>query len=1178
MEKVKKLLTKELKRSFENHIFERGRQYYAYNNVKKIKAMIQGKNKVYIQGEVKGSDYYFCNFTFDLRTGRFDDLNCDCPYGDDCKHLAALGLKFIDLYDEFIDKSGATIGDKDIRDGLVKYINSGKIIIKEKGADRAEVIIKDAVKDNQSKVAEGEFEEVSAEDLLRKTFEKIGLNAENIPKDIINSLADEIRKSKSVSSDAPEKKEAEKNILNKFNPEEYKVVIDFDYTFQIGIYKIRSQYNTISPNKFLKGDFEITEEQKEFFEFLKKYNAASWQEKQNLDYGKLFLLIKKSGIPVFIKHNYHDSKRMNFIGDKKIKAELILEKRENLHYNYEEHKFIFRLGEEYIMDRYENKRKFLIADRHIVYINDCDVLICEIAQNIKNIILRIKAGNEYYRDSVRETILAETEICDLNKIIEDCKKYLDLKTELEPNYNIQKFDRSDPCVVVDFNEKDAALEIKAAIDYGFTHQDVSQTVYYARMKTGKNDFKRREYRNQKKFVTHIDDKNIFYAPAEEKKEIDLFKSFYENESAGFNRILRCHRNGEEAILSFFEAHWPNIKETAQKNNYKIIFPRDEFNFAAGDFKVDLELDLNAAKDLLWFDAECYCGEDKIGLEDLKRYAEDKKGFLKTGDGRILKITNFEELEKFIMMLESFYARGNGGFEGKLYHATELEYIFTSSKYYNAKMAKSFTSFIKEAQSGKPVEKVKIPSKFNKILRDYQKEGINWFYFLRKYHFAGILADDMGLGKTLQSLVLLEKEKIEGKPSAVICPKTLLYNWKSEAEKFTPDIRALVIDGNPAERLLKIKDVKKYDLIITGYATMKKDSEIYKKNKIKFNYCILDEAQFIKNHATKNAQIVKKVDADYRLALTGTPLENSVSEIWSIFDFLMPGFLGSNRAFVKKFEKPIMKENNAAALNNLRKKIECFMLRRTKKEVLKELPPKIEQISNCHLEPAQNILYQEILASVKKEIFETVKDKGFNKSRIHILAGLTKLRQVCNHPALLLKEKKYGKYESAKLNMFLELLDEIIGNNRKVLVFSQFTTMLDILAEELKKNKIKYNYLSGKTRARQEVVKDFNENENKKVFLISLKAGGTGLNLTSADNVIIFDPWWNPSVENQAIDRTHRIGQKNSVNVYRLITAGTIEEKIMKLKEKKKFLFDSLVGESKDLFNKLTWDDIKELFR
>jgi len=325
------------------------------------------------------------------------------------------------------------------------------------------------------------------------------------------------------------------------------------------------------------------------------------------------------------------------------------------------------------------------------------------------------------------------------------------------------------------------------------------------------------------------------------------------------------------------------------------------------------------------------------------------------------------------------------------------------------------------------------------------------------------------------------------------------------------------------------------------------------------------------------KIVKKINADFRLALTGTPLENTVLDIWSIFDFLMPGFLGSYKLFEKRFLNPIMKKGDNVALRDLHKKTECFMLRRTKGTVLKELPAKIEQLSYCTLGRDQNILYQEILNNVKSEIFSVVDEKGFAKSRIHILAGLMKLRQVCNHPALLLKGKDCRKYESAKLDLFLELISEIVSGNRKVLVFSQFTSMLDILAEELKIRKIKYLYLSGKTKNRQQMVDDFNGNPEQQVFLISLKAGGVGLNLTSADNVIIFDPWWNPSVENQAVDRAHRIGQKKSVNVYRLITKGTIEERIVELQNKKRYLFDNLVGESDGLFKTLTWDDIKSLF-
>jgi len=388
---------------------------------------------------------------------------------------------------------------------------------------------------------------------------------------------------------------------------------------------------------------------------------------------------------------------------------------------------------------------------------------------------------------------------------------------------------------------------------------------------------------------------------------------------------------------------------------------------------------------------------------------------------------------------------------------------------------------------------------------------------------------------------------------------------------------MVYNGTPSERLENQKKLKNFDLIVTSYGTLRSDKDFFSSDKNHFNYVVLDEAQFIKNHKTKNAQVVKKLNADYRLALTGTPLENSVSELWSIYDFLMPNFLGNYNQFSKNFQQPIMDKGDSQALEHLKRKVSGFMLRRIKSEVLKELPPKIEQLSQCHLSEEQNILYQQILSQVKGEVFSAVSSKGFKSAQIHILAGLTKLRQVCNHPALLLKDKDFRKYQSAKLEMCLELVDEVRKSQRKVLIFSQFTKMLDIVSASLKDKNIEHLYLSGKTRNRQDLVDNFNNNPDIPVFLISLKAGGTGLNLTSADNVIIFDPWWNPSVENQAIDRTHRIGQSRNVNVYRLLTSGTIEEKIQALKQKKQNLFNALISTSGDKFNKLSWEDVKELF-
>ncbi len=1217
----KKSLKNNLRNFFTSRIFSRGVEYYNGNCVESLKVFpAKDEKKIKIMGEVAGSDYYNANMSFDLKNNKFSGMDCDCPYDDNCKHLAALGLEFIELSEKFYSDSGFDFdNDKNFKEKLISWTNNLKKARNYKGykdesyaydyaenddfyddkeLDRREAIadreLEEKIMDRKEKTEEQNnfYAGRTREELMEEL--KVWASTGGAPGGAIDGVIHELalrsvdyiggeNKQNINPPAAPAASKTEKIKQKKeFDPAEFQMVIQYDYGFDIHIHKGKNK--TIGPSQIFQDYSGFSKTQKQLFKFIKKFYTP-WKFSDNIDYGELFNLIKHSGLKIFKQRGYHWNIRLQelFFAEKpeKIKAELILKKHNDLSYGYIKHAFVFKLNEIYEFKDGERNNRLFFGNEYLTYISANTIHFYKIPSILIKIISRVELRRSRYYgygDNFLQIALEDDEIINLNQVINDGKKYLDLKTNLKADYNIQKFNKSDKCIAVDFDHSKESLEVKPAIDYGFCLQNVSETIYYAKGKYNRG-FKRREYKYQDKYAMEINDKSILYAPLAIKKEIDLFKNFYNQEQTGFTKTLKCGRNGEKQIFEFFKNHWPEVKKIADKNGYKIIFTRDEFSFAEENFRADFNVGLDAENDWLWFDVNCYGGKDKISLEDLKKYVEDKKEFIKMDDGRFLKIANFEELERFVMMLESFYAREQGGgFEGKLYHAPELENIFTSSKYYNAQVENSFNKFIKEAKSGKPVKKVKLKPRFNKIMRDYQKTGVDWFYFLRKYRFAGVLADDMGLGKTLQALALVEMERKQNKPSIVICPKSILYNWKAEAEKFAPNLKAAIVDGFPAERKAMIKAAKKSDLIITGYATMQKDAEAYEKEKIKFNYCILDEAQFIKNHTTKNARIVKKINADYRLALTGTPLENNVSEIWSIFDFLMPGFLGSYKVFVKKFQNPIMKRNNAAALDNLRKKVECFMLRRVKGEVLKELPPKIEQVSHCHLEKAQNILYQEILANVKSEIFTAVSEKGFNQARIHILAGLMKLRQVCNHPVLLLKDKNYTKYESAKLNMFTELIDEIVGNKKKVLVFSQFTKMLDILSKELEKKEINYNYLSGQTKNRQELVDDFNNNIDKQVFLISLKAGGTGLNLTAADNVIIFDPWWNPSVENQAIDRAHRIGQKNSVNVYRLITLGTIEEKIVKLQERKKFLFDSLVGESKDLFQKLTWEDVQDLFK
>ncbi|MEK9165952.1 MAG: DEAD/DEAH box helicase [Patescibacteria group bacterium] len=1070
----KQILKNQLKSIAGSTIYDRGVDYYNNGQVERWdKIPIVASDQISIRGKVQGTKLYKTNLIFDWRKSQFLDLDCRCPYGQNCKHAVALGLEFIEsLLDAKAD---------------VRIIEPKKI----------------------------------------SNFSKIDINKCYI-------VLDNNEHQNSISA----------------------VQIHTD------------RHSTISPEIALRQADGLTKAQSDLLALLNETNDYFSPS----DYAQLFKLLQISGLKFYwnnTEHQLYFDRQQSLI-----KASFSLERRKNYFSGRAKPAFVLKLD-----DEYKRQKVFLLLNckDYLIKIEDHIVSFYQLPKELIKILDRINLSKQgysiYNEEQPFETVLRPDEIINLNQIIQACVEHLDLSTDLKPNFQIIESKKSEPCFLVDYQSKKDQLEIHPAIDYGFVKIKVARTVSRSRYR-GRDSFSRMSFEDQDEHIIKVSRTKIDYAKVQQRKEIELYKFFcYKFLEYGFTRSLKCRYEGEKAIFRFLKQFWPNV----QNLGYKTEFLRDELNLHQENFSADFQVDLNADNDWLYFDLNCYCGSDQINLEHLRAFVEDRKEFLKLESGRLLQIANIEELERLVLMLESFYKREKGGFEGRLYHAPELEGIITSSKYYQAKLKQSFTDFIKEAQSGKPVEKVKLPAQFESILRDYQKQGIDWFYFLRKYRFAGILADDMGLGKTVQALVLMNMEKRKNQPSIVICPKTLVYNWQNEAHKFIPSLKTLVVDGTAKGRRSIIRSIKEADIVITGYAAIRRDWEIYDKLKIKFNYCILDEAQFIKNYATKNAQIVKKVHADYRLALTGTPLENNVSEIWSIFDFLMPGFLASYKLFQKKFHNPIMKNNCAKALNHLRQKTKCFMLRRTKSEVLKELPPKVEQYSFCNLGKSQNVLYQEILINVKREIFTAVKQKGFKKAQIHILAGLTKLRQVCNHPVLLLKDKNYTKYESAKLEMFVELIDEIIGNRRKVLVFSQFTQMLDILADDLRKRTVKYFYLSGKTKNRQELVDEFNINHNVPIFLISLRAGGTGLNLTSADNVIIFDPWWNPSVENQAIDRTHRIGQKHSVNVYRLITKGTIEEKIVNLQEKKKFLFDNLVGESKDLFRKLTWDDVKGLF-
>ncbi len=468
-----------------------------------------------------------------------------------------------------------------------------------------------------------------------------------------------------------------------------------------------------------------------------------------------------------------------------------------------------------------------------------------------------------------------------------------------------------------------------------------------------------------------------------------------------------------------------------------------------------------------------------------------------------------------------------------------------------------------------------PASLRASLRPYQQQGLDWLQFLREYRLGGILADDMGLGKTLQTLAHLLLEKASGRadrPSLVVVPTSLTFNWLREARRFAPELKLLLLHG--AQRKSRFKQLHAYDLVITTYPLLARDSEALSAQD--YHLLILDEAQTIKNPKSQASRLVRGLDARHRLCLTGTPLENHLGELWSLFDFLMPGLLGDSRQFRRDYRLPIETHSDPGVAVRLSRRLRPFLLRRTKQQVAKELPEKIEIVQSVALEGAQRELYETVRLSLHRRVREEIQRLGLARSRILVLDALMKLRQVCCDPRLIKNENTRITHESAKLSHLMALLTEMIEEGRRILLFSQFTSMLALIEDEVLRAGIPYVKLTGATRDRETPVKRFQQGEIP-LFLISLKAGGVGLNLTAADTVIHYDPWWNPAVERQATDRSHRIGQQQQVFVYKLICEGTLEEKILAMQQRKQRLADNLF-QSNDSGD-LQWseEDIDALF-
>ena len=571
-------------------------------------------------------------------------------------------------------------------------------------------------------------------------------------------------------------------------------------------------------------------------------------------------------------------------------------------------------------------------------------------------------------------------------------------------------------------------------------------------------------------------------------------------------------------------------------------------------------------------------------EIMKKYVL-KKRFHRLRNGQFIDLEENSTLD----MIENVAQNSNASYEKivsekismPIYRSFYLDKLLKKSNIV-INQNSGYSDLIDNVADKNLTNKFPFPKGLNANLREYQKVGYEWLRTLDEYGLGGILADDMGLGKTVQVLsVILSYVESSNKddcriPSLVICPSSLSLNWEEETKKFAPSLKTLVINGDLEERKRKIDTIKEYDLVIISYDLLKRDVELFEDRNYNFRYLIADEAQYIKNNKTQNAKAIKQLKSQTRFALTGTPIENSLAELWSIVDFIMPGYLFSYNKFKTQYETPIIKENDQEKMNKLKEMIEPFVLRRIKENVLQELPEKTITVLNNEMEGEQLKIYLSYSEMAKKKAKEEIEENGIKNSQMKILALLMRLRQICCHPGLFI-ENYTG--ESKKLTQCIEIIKTAIQAGHRILLFSGYSSMFPYIQKELDESQIKYFMLTGKTKItdRMDLVNEFNANDDIKVFLISLKAGGTGLNLIGADVVIHYDPWWNLSVERQATDRAYRIGQKKNIQVYNLITKNSIEEKIYELQQKKAKLADDILSTSQTFISSLSKEEIMDLF-
>ncbi len=649
---------------------------------------------------------------------------------------------------------------------------------------------------------------------------------------------------------------------------------------------------------------------------------------------------------------------------------------------------------------------------------------------------------------------------------------------------------------------------------------------------------------------------------------------YELEKLGLKTVSTLFQNLEVAVSdedadhSFSVFEWLNFHHDALAElGFVIEQPEGQKRYVFGSTRIDLEVKENND----WFDiyAVVYFGPYRIPFIQLKNHILNHKKEFTLPSGEIAVIP-----EKWFSQYGNLLHFSEGGDDIKLRrHHIGLVNDLAESELADVTMTRK----LQKLTDFEALEEIALPQNFKGNLRPYQKAGYNWFHFLKNYHFGGCLADDMGLGKTIQTLALLQKHKEDTEAgdskstSLIIMPTSLIYNWLNEAKKFTPKLRLMVHTGTMRYKSPEV--FSNYDVIITTYGISRIDTDLL--TSFFFDYVILDESQNIKNPSSKSYQCVRQLKSRFKLILSGTPVENSVNDLWTQMSFINPGLLGTQQYFQNEFVTPIEKKKDEDKARKLQALIKPFVLRRTKEQVATELPPKTETLFYCKMSEEQSSVYEKVKSEYRNELLKSLEDGTYAKTQIQVLQGLIKLRQIANHPSMI--DSEY-EGDSGKFENVVHTLANVLDGGHKVLIFSQFVKQLAIYREHFDKEKIPYAYLDGSTQNRGDIVKHFQEDEKTRVFLISIKAGGVGLNLTEADYVFILDPWWNPAVEQQAIDRTHRIGQTKNVFIYKFITKDSVEEKILALQQRKLSLSRALITTEESFIKSLTADDIKEILR